>query len=111
MENTRSIYGGGVLLNGNAETTLFGFNADGNPVLAHVPIGKLLNTITHLSEKFKPVSQAAAVFCYTNDGKVLWTLVDDKLKSFTDVIPIEKCWGALEQIGKFAPVNRTQVAA
>ncbi|HEV7522970.1 MAG TPA: hypothetical protein VGP89_17850 [Candidatus Angelobacter sp.] len=111
MENTRTLYGGGVLLNGNSDINILGFNAEGNPVVAHVPIGKLLNTITHLSENFKPVTTAAAVFCYTYDGKVLWTVVDDKLKKFADVIPIDKCWGALEQIGKFAPVNKSQLAA
>lgn len=110
MEKTHALYGGAVLMNGGTDISILGFNPEGNPVTCRVPAGKLLNTVLPLAEQLKPVTKATAIYFYTNDRFVLWTVVDDKLKQFHDVIPIEKCWAAIEGIGNFTPVNVRQAA-
>lgn len=110
MQITYALYGGGVLMNGVAEISILGFNPEGNPVTCRVPAGKLLNTVTQLSDKFKPATRATAIYFYTNEHFVLWTVVDDKLKVFHDAIPLDKCWTAIDEIGNFEPVNLRQAA-
>lgn len=110
METHRSIYGGGVLLGGNAEVTILGFNAEHNPVTAHVPAHKLLNVLTQLSEKFGGITRATAIYIYTLDRNVLWCVVDDKMKLVQDSLPIDKCWTLIETTGKFTPINVSQAA-
>jgi hypothetical protein len=110
QENLRALYGGNVLLSGNAEVTILGFNDQGNPVTAHVPIHKLLNVITPLSKNFGGITKTSAIYFYTHERNVLWMVVDDKMKVVHDSIPLEGCWTAIETIGKFHPVNVHQAA-
>jgi len=109
-QNKRTLYGGGPLLTGNAELTLLGINKE-TPVVLHVPGHKLLGVITNLSEKFNGIKKATGIFCWTPlDGQnVHWMLFDGNMR-IEDTLPVDKCWDAIEKVGRFVPIVVHQAA-
>jgi hypothetical protein len=110
--NLRSISGGGILFDKNEDAILFIRNDEGKHVTATVKINKLFNSLRHLlQEKFKGVNHAAAIYCYTEPNTVVahWSITDEKMQTFYDVLPVDRCLAAITQITPLLPMNVAEI--